>query len=244
VLRRVGPLLVFAVLITFIFFEGVYLGPYFVSSSEVVRRYHIAMYANPAMWNLRWVGIPTTQNPNDVWIIQEIISEIRPDFVVETGTAYGGSATIWAMVLRQVNPAGRVITIDIEDMKKDVHIPKSVMEMTDFVIGNSVDPAIVEVVREKTEGKKVVVVLDSDHHKAHVLKELRSYAEMVSVGSYVIVQDTDINGHPVFVANYPGEGPMEAVNEFLASNAPFQIDKTREKLLFTMHPNGYLKRIK
>jgi cephalosporin hydroxylase len=89
-LRKIINLLVVAFLVVLVFFEGVYLGPNFGSSSEVVRRYHLSMYSNPAMWNLHWLGIHAMQNPNDVWIIQEIISEIRPDFIIEAGTASGG----------------------------------------------------------------------------------------------------------------------------------------------------------
>ena len=71
-----------------------------LSPTEIVRRYQMVAYINPAMWGLKWLNIKTSQNPDDVWIIQEIISEVRPDFIVETGTAYGGSAAIWAMILR------------------------------------------------------------------------------------------------------------------------------------------------
>ena len=88
----------------------------------------------------------------------------------------------------------------------------------------------------------MVVLLDSDHHKAHVLEELRRYAPLVSVGSYIIVQDSNINGHPV-LADF-GPGPWEAIDEFLKSNDGFRIDRERERLRFTFVPNGYLQRVK
>jgi cephalosporin hydroxylase len=87
-----------------------------------------------------------------------------------------------------------------------------------------------------------MVLLDSDHHAPHVLKELKAYAPLVSVGSYLIVQDTNVNGHPVLPRF--GPGPGEAVGEFLAADDRFQIDRSREHLLFHMHPKGYLKRVK
>ena len=225
--------------------EGMYMGPLWrTHSEETIRDYHLMMYANPAMWNLKWVGIYTQQNPNDVWIIQEIISEVKPDIIIETGTDRGGSAVIWAMIQVLVNRNGRVITIDIEKRVDKGKFPASFLDKIDFVIGDSVDPMIVTKVGERARGQKTLVILDSDHHKEHVIKELEKYAPMVSVGSYIIVQDTDISGHPIRPANYQGPGPMEAVEEFLPRHKEFKVDKDREKLLFTMHPNGYLRRIK
>ena len=226
------------------FLAGMNVGSRSIPPEEVVRRYHVMTYANPAMWDLKWLGLHTEQNPNDVWIIQEIIAEIRPDFIVETGTSRGGSAAIWAMVQQQVNPDGRVITVDIQDSVAPGSFPPALRDRVEFVVGNSISPEVVSRIREKVQGKRVLVLLDSDHHRPHVLIELESYAPLVSVGSYLIVQDTNINGHPVTQVNYPELGPMEAVEEFLAGHAEFQPDRNREKLLFTMHPKGYLKRVK
>jgi cephalosporin hydroxylase len=211
---------------------------------EIIRRYHLMMYESPAMWNLQWLGIPTVQNPNDVWVTQEIIAEVKPDFIIETGTAQGGSAAIWAMIQREVNPKGRVITIDIENAAARDRMSEKLLEHIDFIVGSSVDPDIVARISERVKGARTLVILDSDHHRSHVLKELEAYASVVSVGSYVIVQDTNIGGHPAVCPAYPGAGPMEAVAEFLAAHPQFQADVSREKLLFTMHPGGYLKRIR
>lgn len=226
------------------FLAGMYVGTRTIAPEEIVRRYHIMTYGNPAMWDLKWLGIPTEQNPNDVWIIQEIISEVRPDFIVETGTSRGGSAAIWAMMQQQANPGGRVITVDIKNSVAPGSFPPALQDRVDFIIGNSISPEVVSLIREKVQGKRVMVLLDSDHHRPHVLKELESYSPLVSVGSYLIVQDTNINGHPVTQVSYPEYGPMEAVEEFLSSHAEFRPDETREKLLFTMHPRGYLKRVR
>ena len=210
---------------------------------ETILRYYQMMYASSGLFNLRWLGIPIVQNPNDAWMTQEIISETKPDFIVETGTAQGGSAVVWAMIQREVTPDGRVITIDIEDMKRRQPILQSLLNRIDFIIGSSTDPGIVEAIRNRVAGKRVMVILDSLHTMAHVANELESYSPMVNPGSYLIVQDTALNGHPVYTVQHPGPGPWEAVDEFLASHPQFQVDKSREKLVFTMHPNGYLRRI-
>jgi cephalosporin hydroxylase len=211
--------------------------------AEVVDLYHLAFYnATQTTLPMFWLGVPTLQNPNDVWITQELISRLKPDFIVETGTYKGGSAAIWAMIQDQVNPGGRVITIDIEDLVDEATLPPISRRKVDFIVGSSTDPAVVADVTRRAGKGRVMVLLDSDHRKPHVLAELRAYAPLVSVGSYLIVQDTDINGHPV-LANF-GPGPMEAVVEFLREDDRFEVDRAQERLMFTMHPSGYLKRVK
>ncbi len=213
-----------------------------VQPSAVIRRFSQIWIDSETTWPFnRWLGVLTQQNPNDVWITQEILSEVKPDFVIETGTYLGGSAALWAMVLDQVNPDARVITIDIQSQQGDAPLPPIVDEKVDFLIGSSTDPAIVKQVAQRVAGKKVVVILDSDHSKNHVLAEMKAYAPLVSASSYLIVQDSNVNGHPARPDF--GPGPYEAIEEFLASNHEFEVDGVRERLLFTMHPRGYLKRV-
>jgi len=210
---------------------------------KVVDPYHQAFYNSPNTWRVnQWLGILTEQNPNDVWITQEIIVETRPDFIIETGTLCGGSAALWSTILEQINPRGRVITIDILDQAQQARKLPIVQKHVDFLHGSSTAADIVDYVKYSVEGKKVLVILDSDHSKQHVLNELAAYAPLVNVGSYLIVQDTNVNGHPV--DRTFGPGPMEAVTEFLAANSNFVPDKGRERFMFTMNPNGYLKRIR
>lgn len=166
---------------------------------------------------------------------------MKPDFMVEAGTRHGGSAAIWAMILEQINPDARVITIDIEDQVTDAKKLDIVRRKVDFLVGSSTDPEIVAEVKRRTKGKKVVVLLDSAHDKEHVLNELNAYSPLVGVGSYLIVQDTIVNGHPVW-PEY-GPGPFEAVEEFMATTDDFKIDGTRERLLVTLCRKGFLKRI-
>ena len=211
------------------------------SKQEIVDSFHRLYYESAAWDTTRWLGVLSQQNPNDAWIHQEIIFNVKPDFIVEAGTLHGGSAALWATILQQVNPSGRVITIDIEDKAAEAKKLPIVKRYVDFLIGSSTDAAIVAEVQKRVAGRKVLVILDSDHHKDHVLAEMKAYAGLVSVGSYLIVQDTNVNGHPVLV-NF-GPGPMEAVQEFLATNQQFKPDEKAERLMFTLHPKGYLKRI-
>jgi cephalosporin hydroxylase len=187
----------------------------------------------------QWLGIHTQQNPNDVWITQEIISEVKPDFIIETGTYRGGSAALWAMVLEQVNPKGRVITIDIEDRSLAARKLPIVQSRVDFVLGSSTAPEVVAEIAARTRGKRVMVLLDSDHSREHVLAELAAYSPLVSVGSYLIVQDTG----GVMIQN-PNPGPRQALDEFLAAHPEFEPDRDRERMLLTMHPKGYLRRLR
>jgi len=214
-----------------------------LADRQVIDRYTTLFYDTEGTWtNRTWLGVRALQNPNDAWVHQELIVEQRPDYVIEAGTAAGGGALLWAMVLREVNPNGRVITIDIDDLCAAARDHPLWKQRIDFMLGSSTDAKIVESIAQRVRGKHVLVVLDSDHRKEHVLNELKLYSPMVNVGGYLIVQDTEVNGHPVHPAF--GPGPMEAVDEFLAGNDRFVADRSREALLHTMHPKGYLKRVK
>lgn len=179
-----------------------------------------------------FLGIPTAQNPTDAWIVQEIISEVEPDLIVEAGTYRGGSAVLWAMLLEHVNPEGRVVTIDIEDQRvpraKELPISR---ERVEFLLGSSTDPEIVAEVHRRAQGKRVLVILDSLHTAEHVAAELEAYAPLVPVGSYVIVQDTPV-------------GPIHAIEPFLAAHPGWQIDRERERFFLTNTVNGYLHRVR
>src|SRR6266480_3307353 len=211
--------------------------------STVIRRFAGISYGHAeSLWGSQWLGIPTAQNPNDAWIIQEVISDVKPDYIVEAGTARGGSAVLWATILSHVNPDGKVITIDIEDSSAQAKKLDISQRMITFMLGSSTDPKIVAKISERVKGKKTLVILDSDHHREHVLNEIKSYAPLVNVGGYLIVQDSNINGHPVYPSF--GPGPMEAIETFLASNSDFHSDAGRENFLYVTMTRGYLKRLK
>jgi cephalosporin hydroxylase len=133
--------------------------------------------------------------------------------------------------------AGKIMTVDsVHREGRPSH------ERILYYTGSSTEPETIRAVNEFVAGEApVVVFLDSDHSKSHVLKELRLYSEIVTVGSYLVVEDGNVNGHPV-VPKF-GPGPMEAIQEFLASDSRFQVDADREKFYVTFNPSGYLKRI-
>lgn len=213
-----------------------------MTDQEVIDRFHEIFYNGPNTWHeSKWLGIETLQNPNDVWITQEIITEVAPDFIIETGARRGGSAILWAMILEQVNPDGRVITIDINDVDAASTEFDIWKERVEFRKVSSTDSDLVAELAERTRGKKVLVILDSDHREPHVYDELNAYGPMVNVGSYMIVQDSNVNGYPV-LPDY-GPGPMEALVRFVEESPSYEIDESRERFLFTMHPKGYLKRV-
>jgi len=186
---------------------------------------------------VKWLGVPTGKYPSDMVVYQEIIYEVKPDFIVETGTMVGGSALYFANLF-DILGKGEIITIDVMD------IPNSKFAFQHpritFVTANSVDEIIVAGLKEKVKGT-VMVVLDSDHKKDHVLKEMELYASLVTVGSYMVVEDTIVNGHPV--SSSFGLGPWEAVEEFLSRHSEFVQDRSREHFLFTSNPGGYLKKV-
>jgi len=211
--------------------------------TTALQRFTEVWYTCGTTWQFnKWLGIPALQNPMDTWVTQEIICEEKPDFVIDCGTYHGGSAAFWALVLSQVNPSARVITIDIKDMMDEARKVPIVKEKVDFLLGSSTAPEIVNEIAKRVEGKKVIVVLDSLHTKEHVLQELEMYSPMIKPGGYIIVQDTVVNGHPV-KPDF-GPGPFEAVQEFLAHNPGWAADSGRERLLFTFCPGGFLKRVK
>jgi cephalosporin hydroxylase len=185
----------------------------------------------------RWLGVKTLQNPLDAWITQEIISDVKPEVIVETGTYLGGSALLWATVLEQVNPAGQVITIDIKDRTDGARKLPIWARRIEFLLGSSTDPEIVAEVTRRIAGRRTLVVLDSLHTREHVLDELRAYAPLVDVGSYVIVQDTG------FWTPHKDPGwAFEGVRAFLGGTESFEVDAARERLLITSNPGGFLKR--
>lgn len=213
----------------------------------VVEAYH-RLYYGKRLWDTtRWMGAPCLKSPHDVWIYQEIVFETRPTVIVEIGTAWGGSAHFLGTVfdaLHGVDPAhqGRVITIDTLTRAGEIDHPR-----VRKIKASSLEPATIERVRaEIGPDDRVMLILDSLHNRDHVLAELRAYADFVTPGCYAVVEDSNINGHPVHTDYEPdsGPGPFEAVMDFLAETDRFEIDRGREKLFMTLNPCGYLRRVR
>jgi len=206
---------------------------------KVANDFHKLLYnRHEQTWDrTKWLGVPIEKNPLDLMIFQEIIYEVKPDVIVEAGTADGGSALYMATIMEMLQK-GKIITIDINVSPKRPTNPR-----IQYLVGSSTAPEIVEKVRSAiSPSDRVMVVLDSDHRKAHVLKELQIYSPLVSKGSYLILEDTNNNGHPVRPDF--GPGPMEALQEYQKDHSDLEIDKSREKLFVTFNPKGYLRKVK
>ena len=204
----------------------------------MVTRFHSLLY-DAQLWegtwaDARWMGVPLSKIPFDLWAYQEILYETRPELIVETGTFQGGSA-LYLAHLCDLLGHGRVLTIDIRDREgRPQH------ERVTYLTGSSVAPDVLEQVRHATAGRRTMVILDSDHSEEHVLAELRAYAPLVSPGCYLIVEDTNVGGHPVHPDH--GPGPTEALERFLKDTDDFEVDRGRETFLVSFNPGGYLKR--
>jgi len=203
-------------------------------------------------FNFNWLGRPIIQFPQDIIALQEIIWEVKPDLVIETGIARGGSIIFYASLLELIGKNGLVIGIDNDIREHNrIEIEKhSMYKRIKMIEGSSIDKKVIDKLYEYSKDKKnVLVILDSNHTHEHVLKELNLYSPLVTKGSYLTVLDTIIEDMPEkFFANRPwgkGNNPKTAVWEFLKSTNRFEIDKEIEdKLLITVAPDGYLKCIK
>ena len=204
---------------------------------EVVDAFHRLYYdSHDSTWaRTFWRGIPVLKCPLDLWVYQEILVETQPDLIVETGTFGGGSAYYLASICDLLG-TGTIVTIDVDPQRE---LPEHAR--ITYVTGSSVDDEIVADVRRRARrAERVMVILDSDHSRDHVLRELELYGPLVTPGCYLVVEDTNVNGHPV-VPHF-GPGPMEALTAFLQTTDDFEIDSSREKLLLTFNPSGYLRR--
>jgi cephalosporin hydroxylase len=210
-------------------------------------------------YNFSWLGRPIIQFPQDIVAMQEIVWRLKPDLIIETGIAHGGSLIFHASMLELIGGAGRVLGIDVEIRPHNrVEIEKHPMyKRIDMIEGSSIDLAVVEQVRiaveqvraRSTDKGGILVVLDSNHTHEHVSRELELYSTFVSKGGYLVVLDTVVEDMPedFFPDRRWGKGnnPKTAVRQFLKTNDRFAIDKEIEdKLLITVAPNGYLRCVK
>lgn len=200
-------------------------------------------------WRNQWFGVNILQYPTDLMLYQELIHAVKPDVVIETGTDWGGNAIYLATILESVNPKGKIVTIDIDSThwKKtlatfNVEGKDKILNRIVFLEGDAASPEIVQQVKNHVnKDAKVLLILDSLHTKEQVLAELNLYADFVSPNSYVIVNDTQLEGW------YPSENksqPLSAIKEFLQKNDHFVVDKTMNRFYVSCAPSGFLKRVK
>lgn len=202
---------------------------------HIIDRFHQLYYSSLVWLHTTWLGAPVQKFVSDLIIYQELIVRHRPELIIETGTYKGGSALFIASICDLINH-GQVITIDIHsDPDRPVH-PRIA-----YLCGNSTDAHIIEIVRQQARGRATMVILDSCHERDHVLAELEAYAPLVTMGQYLIVEDTNLNGRPVRPDF--GPGPAEAVREFLTRHPEFVVDPGCEKFFLSANPEGYLRKV-
>lgn len=207
-------------------------------------------------YNFSWLGRPIIQYPQDIVAMQELIWSVQPDLIIETGIAHGGSLIFSASMLElnalcggPQNAEVLGIDIDIRQHNREAIETHPMFKRISMIQGSSIALEVIEQVKSKAADKhKILVCLDSNHTHDHVLAELESYAPLTSVGSYCIVFDTIVEDLPEDMFSDrpwgPGNNPKTAVWEYLKTHPEFAIDKSiQHKLLITVAPDGYLKRI-
>ena len=207
-------------------------------------------------YNFDWLGLPIIQYPQDIVAMQEIVWSVRPNLIIETGVARGGSAIFYASLLELIamcgGEEGRVaaIEVDLRKTNREAILAHPLSRRVDLIVGSSIDTKIVEQIAERARNvPRILVCLDSNHTHDHVLAELFSYAPLVSIGSYIVVFDTLIEDlKDKAIGDRPwgkGNNPMTAVQAFLEQNDDFEIDTSiHDKLQVTVATNGFLKRVR
>lgn len=210
---------------------------------QIADRFHELYYdkrvgpGHHRIWEqTKWMGYPVLKTPADLWNYQEILFDVKPELVIETGT-YASGTTLFLAHLMDVLGKGRIVSIDIKEQSVRAQHPRIT-----YITGSSADLTVVQAASaHRVADESCLVILDSDHSKGHVAKEMALFAPLVTVGSYMIVEDSNVNGHPVYPSF--GPGPYEAIEEFLATRSSFVPDRSREKFLVSWNPKGYLRRV-
>jgi cephalosporin hydroxylase len=209
-----------------------------VEHKDIIDAFHKVFYASRNTHGMTFYeGVPILKSPMDLWVYQEILWDLKPTLLIETGTAYGGSALYFARQFDRLG-VGKVVSIDLEPAQK---LPQH--ERITYVKGHSSTlPSVLRALDEiVADHPRVMVVLDSDHSKRHVQMEMDAYAEFVTPGQFMVVEDTNINGRPVPIDWRGGPGPGDAVDEWLPQHPEFESAVMAQRYLMTFHT--WLRRI-
>jgi cephalosporin hydroxylase len=209
-------------------------------ATETVQRF-VELYhelRDQTLGRTRWLGVSVVKSPTDLLVLQEIIAETRPNLIIETGVLAGGSTYYLATLFDLVGIDGTVVGVDVDLSAVSPYIADH--PRVELIEGSSTDPAVVATLRERAEGRRVMVDLDSDHRAEHVAGELRALAPLVTPQCYLVVEDTWFGRTVRFDQ---GPGPAEALDAWLAEGQPFEVDRWRERLLLTGMAGGYLRRV-
>ena len=217
--------------------------------NEAALRWLVASAKNKISYEIDWLGVPVIQTPQDLVLLQEVIFNLKPDFIIETGVAHGGSLIFHASIMELLNH-GSVIGVDVEIRAHNRAVLEQhpLFKRITLIEGDSVGTETLGKIKQIVPaGAKTIVFLDSNHTKDHVLKELRSYQSFVPLGSYLIVSDTftdEMVKHGAADDHYRDNGPMAAVTEFWKTTDAFAVDEHYDRLFVSYSPRGFLKRVK
>lgn len=217
-----------------------------MTDQEIIDAFHLLWYERRQRqtWrNTTWMGHELQQCPTDLWVYQELIERVRPAVFVEIGIKRGGLthyvASLFDLLHGGNRSTGRVVGVDVD--LKEAQAAVGSHPRVELVKGSSTDDRTFDRVSKLCGGQPAMVLLDSDHTEAHVHAELELYHTLVSVGSYIIVNDTNIGGHPAL--EWKESSPWDAAHRFVAEHPEFEIDRSSEKHMLTQCPDGYLRRM-
>jgi len=217
---------------------------------QLARLWTKAMW-NASLWKqVRWLGVPVLQWPTDLMLMQELISELRPRFIIETGLYQGGTAVYYASLLHLLGIEGRVLSIDIHiqtEARRNIE-GTAYRDRILLIEGDSKSVAVHQELQRQLAGEtNVLVCLDSDHSYSHTLGELRTFSRYIPVGGYMVLSDTvceDLADAPNGNPSWKQDSPMAALREFLKENPAFVSDPRFDKYLVSFSPGGFLKRVR
>lgn len=218
---------------------------------SLVRKRYQYIAQNDQEYLNRWFGVDCIQYPTDLQLYQELLHELKPDVIIETGTNFGGLTLYLAMLQEMTNPEGKILTVDIDpkqfqktQRELKVSARDKLLGRIHFIEGSSTAPEVIQKMKEQIPaGARVLVILDSLHTKDHVAEELKLYSPFVTKGSYLIVNDTHL-GNWLEYPSFASPQLKQAVNEFVAVNDSFVIDHAQNRFAVSCAPAGFLKRVK